>query len=269
MTVSIKLVEIAAPRWRIPRQQAGHDAKLLANQNFRKDARRSAMREQDAQEKKQPDLRPHYWRYHPSIVLGVELLFLTIAMCWIDASHRRWEFQELPSLAVAVWGVVLGIKFGASAWIMLGVTLGLAPWGREMGRVVLLRLGGLTYRDAAVIAVAAGIGEEFLFRGALQASLGLAASSLLFGACHWDRDPRLRAHPSISALVGAGLGLLYQSAGTILAPIAAHVVYDLLALVEAIRMNQRRCSAAARLGVPAEPREPLSCQANDKGPAQE
>jgi membrane protease YdiL (CAAX protease family) len=94
-----------------------------------------------------------------------------------------------------------------------------------------------------VVAAAAGVGEELLFRGLVQAGLSrllgpvsgpwiaLAAASVLFGVCHWLNT----TYAVLAVLAGVYFGLLLMSTGSLWTPIVAHAAYDFLALLYLIR----------------------------------
>jgi membrane protease YdiL (CAAX protease family) len=94
-----------------------------------------------------------------------------------------------------------------------------------------------------LIASAAGVGEELLFRGLLQHSLseqigaphgvwsGLILASLVFGVCHW----LTHTYAVLASLIGIYLGTLLLLTENVLAPIVAHGVYDFVALVYLVR----------------------------------
>ncbi len=85
----------------------------------------------------------------------------------------------------------------------------------------------------------AGVAEEALFRGALQAGLApvlgdlasLLLAAALFGLCH--------AVTGFYALLAAGMGLVlgleWWFTGSLLAPMITHAVYDFAALIYLIR----------------------------------
>ena len=89
--------------------------------------------------------------------------------------------------------------------------------------------------ELALVSLAAGFGEELLFRGALQPlvshwtspAIGLIAVSLLFGAMHAVS----KAYFILAALVGLYLGWLAMSFDDLVAPITAHALYDFVALM--------------------------------------
>jgi uncharacterized protein len=84
---------------------------------------------------------------------------------------------------------------------------------------------------ASIIAVgaAAGIGEEWLFRGVLQPLIGLLPASLAFGLAHVGGS-RMLPFGLWAAAMGLFLGSLAVLTGGLIAPIVAHGVYDMLAL---------------------------------------
>ncbi|HEY7648988.1 MAG TPA: CPBP family intramembrane glutamic endopeptidase [Methylomirabilota bacterium] len=76
---------------------------------------------------------------------------------------------------------------------------------------------------AALVSVAAGIGEEILFRGALQPHVGIVITASLFAMLHVQYQV-----PGIAMIlvVGLALGLLKQWTSTTFT-VVVHVVYDL------------------------------------------
>jgi membrane protease YdiL (CAAX protease family) len=102
-------------------------------------------------------------------------------------------------------------------------------------------LGSCTIAELALLSLAAGVGEEALFRGVAQAAIarqlgtpaGLMLASLLFGLLH----PINPAYIVIAAAMGIYLGALWNGSGNLLVPIVAHAVYDFFALVYLLRFR--------------------------------
>ncbi len=86
-----------------------------------------------------------------------------------------------------------------------------------------------------VMAVVAGVSEEFLFRGVIQSWIGgfapiavaLIASNIIFGLLHM----RTVLYAVIAGLVGVYLGVVYIYTDSLLAPVITHGLYDYVALV--------------------------------------
>lgn len=197
-----------------------------------------------------------------------------------DDSQRRTRLGQLLKrrpivfalafeTALAVVALALALLFGLQPWLAIDFDtdalvlsiLATAPmvvavlalmqrrwnWVRTLRRIVEDHLLPL-FHDAgplAVFAVAlmAGIGEELLFRGVIQAGLegligpltALAVASLLFGLAH----ALTTAYFVLTCLMGLYLGWLYQATGNLLLPIMVHFLYDWVVLAWYLRGTQR------------------------------
>jgi membrane protease YdiL (CAAX protease family) len=149
----------------------------------------------------------------------------------------------------AGWGLA------AAAPLALGLVLidryPVGPLGR-LRRVVQERVAplfaGLTTTQLAVVSLLAGLGEEMLFRGLMQAGLerwlgppagpwmALAAASLAFGLCHFLTT----SYFLVASLIGVYLGVLFLATDHLLAPIVAHTAYDFFALCLLVRTGAGR-----------------------------
>jgi uncharacterized protein len=75
---------------------------------------------------------------------------------------------------------------------------------------------------AVLTSISAGVGEEVLFRGALQPRLGIVLTALLFGALHVQYQvPGM----IVIVLIGIGLGVVKERTSTTVT-ILVHVLYD-------------------------------------------
>jgi membrane protease YdiL (CAAX protease family) len=145
-----------------------------------------------------------------------------------------WRGRD-AALGVAVALPILGL-------LLVGLRWPIAPLARIkqfIDEEVRPLLGACTWLELALISLAAGVGEEMLFRGAVQGALGrwlglgagITASSLLFGLLH----PITPAYVVLTGLMGAYLGLVWVVNGNLLTVIVAHAVYDFLALLILLR----------------------------------
>jgi membrane protease YdiL (CAAX protease family) len=117
------------------------------------------------------------------------------------------------------------------------------PPVRRLVSLVEERLGpymaGASAGGIALLAGLAGLGEELLFRGVIQAGLAerfphwlaLGVASLLFGVGHW----LTASYAALAGLIGLYLGLVFLLAGNLLAPVVAHALYDVVALAALAR----------------------------------
>ena len=105
----------------------------------------------------------------------------------------------------------------------------------QVERLVKEIFGQNSWPELAVISLTAGLGEELLFRGALQgwissytgATVSVAIVSLLFGVAHAMSVTYFVA----ATAIGLFLGWLTEAYDDLVAPIVAHAVYDFVAIL--------------------------------------
>ena len=182
---------------------------------------------------------------------------------------RRWPLLAALVFQAGLIPLALGLALllGLSPWAELrpvvpGVIGGIAAtlplllvwilcarqaWFRgieELVRPLIERL----FRDAgppAIVAVAAlaGLGEELLFRGVLQAAwvdafghpAGIALASLAFGLAH----ALTRVYFAMATIMGLYLGLLYAFTDNLLLVTVVHGLYDAVAIAWLLRTAPR------------------------------
>jgi len=98
--------------------------------------------------------------------------------------------------------------------------------------------------ELACLSALAGLGEEWFFRGFLQAGLsqwlqpwlGWTIANFTFGLLHFLTP----TYGLLATLAGFYFASIWQMTGNLLTPIIAHAVYDWLALVYLTRHTVRR-----------------------------
>lgn len=160
------------------------------------------------------------------IVLAVGLAFVFGLRPWrdIEASWAGAAISLAATLPLAAGLVALS----RARW----------QWADDLTRLVRHFLG-VVFRNArpgavVVVSALAGIGEELLFRGIVQAGLAglsspaiaIAVASLLFGVAHAVSFSYL----VLATLMGLYLGLLYHWTGNLLVPMIVHALYDWFAI---------------------------------------
>lgn len=149
-----------------------------------------------------------------------------------------------PPFADFEW-TALDIAYGLSAATPLFIGLLLVtryPVGpfKELERISQELLVPLfaqcSWMELLAISALAGMGEEALFRGVVQAGLqqwwgspwvALIVASVLFGLAHMITP----TYAVVAGIIGAYLGWLWLATGNLLAPIVTHGAYDFAALV--------------------------------------
>ena len=92
-------------------------------------------------------------------------------------------------------------------------------------------IDGASRGGLVLVSVFSGIGEEALFRGAVQQEFGLVAASLLFGLAHVGPDHRYLVWTAWAVLAGFLFGVLYETTGGLLAPALAHAAHNAATLL--------------------------------------
>ncbi len=156
------------------------------------------------------------------------------ALAWSEARGGPPVFAlgTPDPVTQVLYGVALGAPVvGLSRWVSTRLA-----WARLLNEEFRAMLGRLSTADIAVLAGGSAVGEEMLFRGAMQPALGLGLTTLIFGVAHLPPKRSLWPWTATAAVVGLGLGGLYELTHSILAPVVAHFTvnwFNLHALVDA------------------------------------
>jgi len=131
------------------------------------------------------------------------------------------------------WQVILGI-FTGFVIAFVGWQIVLLPFLDPVKDFFTKVIGniGLNYGQIIFISICAGIGEEFLFRGAVQPLLGIILTSVLFVFIHGYLNPfnkRLFIYGVFMTLSVSILGYLTEKIG-IVCSMTAHAVIDIYLL---------------------------------------
>ena len=181
-------------------------------------------------------------RISPAVVLATQLPFLVVALLGVGVGIRRGLRPTISRLGygpvsakglgvVALFvGAALALSFAANA---LFATLQPELF-RDVGEVssTLFDPGGLgpvsVVLFALLIGLGAGLGEETLFRGAVQPALGIPLTSVLFASMHVQYGPSVLL--VYLFVLSVGLGLLRRHINTT-ASFLAHASYNSLSVI--------------------------------------
>ncbi|HEY7659965.1 MAG TPA: CPBP family intramembrane glutamic endopeptidase [Actinomycetota bacterium] len=184
--------------------------------------------------------------------VAAALVIIGVLVGWLSKFHRGWlAVMRLPERGR--WGkeLLTGALFGLGLYptavfvvgglvvVVLNLISGDAVQAPEQVPENLSATGvALTILYAIVIAP---VGEELFFRGILFRSLrdrhgravGIGGSALAFGLIHFIPGPAADAALLMLVMVftGAALAYLYERRGTVVAPIAAHMTFNVIGLV--------------------------------------
>ncbi len=174
-------------------------------------------------------------RRFPLLAIGTEagLLVLAMGLGWL------WQVPVLGALTPSVSGLVAGTLaivplLGLLWWVTNSAW---APFRRLVSEVdehLLPLFRTCSLPELALIAAAAGAGEEALFRGVIQLGVGnvagiwvgVAVASVAFGLAHLITP----TYAILAGLIGLYLGALAVVTGGVWAPMVTHAGYDFVAL---------------------------------------
>lgn len=170
------------------------------------------------------------------LLLGVLGLFI----CWYLAIPILSSINML-SVLFALAMVLLLLAFQVPLYFLLRTFPRLFRGSRQFVKEVLEPFcGQLSYTQALLVSLGAGIGEELFFRAALLPWLGILISSALFAVVHFGMAAhRYPLFICCYFLISLGFSFQYLLTGDIFSVILAHALYDFLAIV--------RCKRSAAL----------------------
>jgi len=180
-----------------------------------------------------------------AFAMGFEsgLGFVGFALAWLAG------ISLTDRLEITLPAVQRGLVVALPMLAMLGA-LSLSSWAplieirRHVEQLVSELFAESSWLELALISLAAGVGEELLFRGAVQPWIaswttplvGWAVASLLFGLAH----AMTTGYFVLATAIGGYLGWLAMGFDDLVAPIVAHAVYDFVALLYVQKTVQRR-----------------------------
>lgn len=180
-----------------------------------------------------------------AVLVEGALAVVAIGLGWLlkqpPLESISFESDQLPSLG---WAVLAGIV--ATLPLVIGLLLmdrlSLGPFrniASTVDELLVPLFRNATALDLLAVSIAAGLGEEMLFRGFLQVwvanhtgaefglYIGLGVASLVFGLCHFVTP----MYAMLAGLVGIYLGWLFIVSENLVAPIVCHAAYDFVALL--------------------------------------
>jgi uncharacterized protein len=181
-------------------------------------------------------------RLSPGTILTSQLPFVAVALLGVGLGVRRSPREALVRLgygpiSIRQLGMVV-LFIGAALALSVAADALFAELQPELYRKVgelsdsLFNPVGLSPFSAVLfgllIGVGAGLGEETLFRGAVQPVLGILPTSILFASMHVQYGPSLLL--GYVFLLSIGLGLLRRRINTT-ASFLAHAGYNSLAII--------------------------------------
>jgi hypothetical protein len=155
-----------------------------------------------------------------------------IGAAWALASRGAvWSAPGRAYLAptgsgALLLGLVLALSVALVTIASTRLLVRRTRWARTLHGELRAILMGATFGRIVVWSSLSAIGEELLFRAALQPAIGLVPAALVFGAVHISPRGTGFAWPAWAALMGLVFGELFQASGHLLPCIVAHALIN-------------------------------------------
>ena len=170
-----------------------------------------------------------------SKLLGLALLVEGVAFILALVLARLWGIALFPLFDNLMRDCLIGTTAALIPFALFCFSLSekarAIPIIRSLRKTIIDDIRSLfasaTFIDICLISLMAGVAEELLFRGVIQAKWGLLAASILFGVLHAVTP----AYVILAAVIGLYIGLLYHVFQSLLIPIQLHCIYDFGALI--------------------------------------
>ena len=179
----------------------------------------------------------------PGDVLWLQVsvgLYVPVALgsaAWVTWWYGWTELQQRivgDSLATGMAvGVVLGLALVAGTRVASALQL-----LGELESTLRAHMGPLRPHTCVVLALTSSVGEELLFRGVLQPSVGWLTATLLFAVAHAPVDRGLSRWPLFALAAGGLFGGATLLTGGIVAPVVAHFIVNALNLMWLARTEE-------------------------------
>ncbi|MFO0980516.1 MAG: CPBP family intramembrane glutamic endopeptidase [Planctomycetota bacterium] len=163
-------------------------------------------------------------------------LMALAAVAWRRLAHlpldaRLWFAGCEPGAAV-----ILGTAAAGVVLLVTELALHRRGWVDFLERSFRELLGRVTVLRALWLALLSSAGEELLFRGAMQPTLGITAATVVFGLLHSGPDRRFLIWTGFALAMGFLLGWLYDRTGGVLAPMLTHFLVNFHNLLDEDRV---------------------------------
>lgn len=191
-----------------------------------------------------PDVNPEGESRRLSIYPLSTLIYSSMALA---ALLIMWFWNEnlKSSFVLPTTPKELG-KLAAMAFLAAGVLLitsiffeDMFAGYRRLRTFVTRALGHISAPGAFYLALLSAVGEELLFRGAIQPVAGLVLASTIFALLHIGPDGRLSTWSLWTFIAGLLLGSMYEHTGNLIVPMVTHFVVNFYSLMRIRRLYRR------------------------------
>jgi hypothetical protein len=163
-----------------------------------------------------------------SLYGALALLALLISAGRDDIDIYRIEGRS-TSLFLAL-SPLIGLAVALAVVFLSRFAVHRFEWARRLHTDFRSLLGPLSGREILILAVASAVGEELLFRGALQPMIGIWPQAVVFALLHIGPGTRFLPWTLSAFAVGLVFGWLFHATGDLGGPIVAHFAINFMNL---------------------------------------
>ena len=169
----------------------------------------------------------------PSILKASTIAYLVMGIvgfeiCWwyhknVNALLGPIKYNHGSTLAIVLAAVAFLLSFQK---LLEDFFASYATFKRRLA----LMFGGLGWLGVVWLALVSAVGEEILFRGAIQPFLGLWFTSAIFGLLHLDSEGGISAWTIWAFLAGVVLGAVVDTTGSLWPAIFIHFIVNFIGI---------------------------------------
>jgi uncharacterized protein len=181
-----------------------------------------------------------------AVFLALQLFLLLVGAVWMNLAGYSFVERLDPLRDTVALAVLLG-----AIWALEQVFSRFFPHSFKATEALhsqvgsLMRQQGMTHHQALVLAMASGLGEEVLFRGAIQNALfggwmGVGLQAVIFAALHPTPDRKAWVYPVYVFCAGLLFGATYLVTGSLVAGILAHYINNARGFYQLLEAQKSR-----------------------------
>lgn len=160
-------------------------------------------------------------------VFYIPLSLIAFVWAWLSDRRAPWTFdaQWMSGSFAARLGLslILGVVLAAVVVVFTRTLVRRARWAQGLHRELKPLVEDLSTKEVAWLALSSGLAEELFFRGAMQPTLGLWLTSLIFGVVHVGPKRVFLAWTLWAFAMGVLLGAMFEWTGVLWGSVLAHV----------------------------------------------